>query len=156
MCVHCEVEQQVRSDALSDRNTKRMGHAGRSQNRRRRHRGEALCALLCTVDAADRLPRRVMVSSALLAGRRRAVAQCHALGCGLLSASRVLVERVSLQACVGAPQRPVRGPYYWVESTVRPYWAKCRSKVKAAGIRSLSITAKLAASVREKSLSVYW
>src|SRR5919202_4000331 len=141
MCLHCEVEQQVRSDSLANSDTRKTGHARRTEDRRRRHRGEALCTLLCTVDAADRLPRRVMVSSALLAGRRRAVAQCHALGCGLLSASRFLVERVSLQACVVAPQRPVRGPHYWVESTVRPYWAKCRSKVKAAGIRSRSITA---------------
>ena len=45
---------------------------------------------------------------------------------------------------------------YCAESTLKPYWAKCRSKVKAEEIRSRSITAKLAASVREKSLSVYW
>src|SRR5262249_52522063 len=39
--------------------------------------------------------------------------------------------------------------------TIKPYWEKSRSKVKARGRLKRSITAKLMASAKEKSLSVY-
>ncbi len=51
-------------------------------------------------------------------------------------------------------RRAERRPYVAV-STVKPYWAKSRSKVKARRISNRSITAKLVASAKEKSLSVY-
>src|SRR6266446_145928 len=44
---------------------------------------------------------------------------------------------------------------YCAGNTVKPYWAKSRSKVKARRIANRSITAKLMASAKEKSLSSY-
>jgi hypothetical protein len=49
---------------------------------------------------------------------------------------------------------PERLPYVAV-STVKPYCAKSRSKVKAKRISKRSITAKLMASAKEKFLSSY-
>ena len=44
---------------------------------------------------------------------------------------------------------------YCIGSTVKPYWAKSRSKLKARRMAKRSITVKLRASAKEKSLSVY-
>src|SRR5262245_5351295 len=48
------------------------------------------------------------------------------------------------------------GTYYCTGSTVKPYWAKSRSKLKARRRAKRFITAKLVQSGKEKSLSVYY